>query len=228
MSLIKPVIKDALNKLGYDIRCTPPKEAKIKLLDCVSGELQKIEKLADNLTRSEVLKKLRALSLSDFGIFMLSIPNPDFPKLSAVLPRMVKEEVQIGWTGTSGVDLLTQTVDFERATFTCLNTISDHVKPDGLIAVTIRPVEYWDVDPQARRLNLIDQLKEKHNQQGFSFLPHDRPPVDGDITYGDTSVSLDWLKGSFSKLEIAAVDRSLSDPYQMYVFLRKRSAGDQE
>jgi len=116
----------------------------------------------------------------------------------------------------------------ERATFTCLNTISDYLKPDGLIAITIRPVEYWDVDPQARRLNLIDQQKEKHNQQGFSFLPHDRPAVDGDITYGDTSVSLDWLKGSFPKLKIAAVDRSLSDPYQMYVFLRKRSAGNQK
>jgi 2-polyprenyl-3-methyl-5-hydroxy-6-metoxy-1,4-benzoquinol methylase len=324
MSLIKPAIKDALNKLGYDIRRTPPKEAKIKLLDSVSRELQKIEQLAGNLTRSEVLKKLRALSLSDFGLFMLSIPNPDFPKLSAVLPRMAKKEAQIGWTGTSGVELLTQTVDFvrslaynftratgrplehanildfgcgygritrmmyyfsgedqvyavdpwdksietcradgltqnfsmseylpstlpvpssyfdlifafsvfthlsERATFTCLNTISDYLKPDGLIAITIRPVEYWDVDPQARRLNLIDQQKEKHNQQGFSFLPHDRPPVDGDITYGDTSVSSDWLKGSFPKLKIAAVDRSLSDPYQMYVFLRKRSAGNQE
>jgi SAM-dependent methyltransferase len=324
VSLIKPAIKDALNKLGYDIRRTSPKEAKIKLLDCVSRELQKIEKLADNLTRSEALKKLRALSLGDFGLLMLSIPNPDFPKLSAVLPRMAKEEVQIGWTGTAGVDLLTQTIDFvrslaynftratgrpfehanildfgcgygwimrmmycfsgedqvygvdpwdisietcradgltqnfsmseylqstlpipprhsdlvcafsvfthlsERATFPSLNTISDYLKPDGLIAITIRPVEYWDMDTQARRLNLIDQQKEKHNQQGFSFLPHGRPPVDGDIRYGDTSVSLDWLKGSFPKLKIAAVDRLLSDPYQMYIFLRKRSAGNQK
>jgi hypothetical protein len=101
MSLIKPVIKDALNKLGYDIRRTPPERSKIKLLDCVSRELQKIEKLADNVTRSEVLRKPRALSLSGFGLFMLSIPNPDFPKLSAVLPRMAKEEVQIGWRSLS-------------------------------------------------------------------------------------------------------------------------------
>ena len=93
--------------------------------------------------------------------------------------------------------------------------------PDGLIAITIRPVEYWDVDPNAVRLGLSNQQKETHNQTGFSFLPHDRPAVDGDITYGDTSIRLDWLRNVFPKLKIVGIDRSLSDPTQLYVFLQK-------
>jgi SAM-dependent methyltransferase len=314
VSLIKPVIRNALNKLGYDVRRIPEeiKETKVPLLDFVSRELERIEKSADGSTRSDIFKKLRALSLSDFGLFMLSIPNSNFPKLSALLPRMANQQVQKSWTGASGVELLTQTIDFvrslsynfaratgrtlddanildfgcgygritrlmyyftnedqvygvdpwdksieicradgltknfllseylpstlpvpsnyfdlifafsvfthlsERATFACLNTMSDYLKPNGLIAITIRPIEYWNVEQKA------DPQKQRHHQQGFSFLPHDRPPVDGGVTYGDTSMSLDWLRHSFQKLKIVGVDRSLSDAYQIYVFLRKQ------
>lgn len=47
--------------------------------------------------------------------------------------------------------------------------------------------------------------------------------VDGDITYGDTSMSLNWIKATFPKAEIVAVDRSLYDQFQVYVFLRRLS-----
>jgi SAM-dependent methyltransferase len=109
----------------------------------------------------------------------------------------------------------------ERATSTCLNTLAQYVNDDGLIAITIRPVEYWDVDTRARGTGVAQRQKAIHASHGFAFLPHDRPPVDGDVTYGDTSIALDWLRERFSNFEIVGIDRSLSDPYQLYVFIRR-------
>src|SRR5438067_373951 len=83
--LIKPIVRTALNKLGYAV-CRIPNEiseTEISFPDYVSRELERIEKSAGNSTRSDIFKKLRTLSLTDFGLFLLSIPNPDFPELSA-------------------------------------------------------------------------------------------------------------------------------------------------
>lgn len=60
------------------------------------------------------LSHLRKLSLDDFGLFMISLPSGDYPKLSAILPRMADAKVQKTWTGSSGVDLLKQTLAFTR------------------------------------------------------------------------------------------------------------------
>lgn len=63
---------------------------------------------------SLALRELRRLSLDDFGLLMISLPNPKYPNLSLVLPAMASEDVQTAWTGASGVDLLKQTVAFTR------------------------------------------------------------------------------------------------------------------
>ena len=77
------------------------------------------------------------------------------------------------------------------------------------------PARILGRDPQARKLNLIDQQKENMISRDSRSATR-QASVDGDITYGDTSISLDWLKGYLPK--IAAVDRSLSDPYKCTYF----------
>ncbi len=62
-------------------------------------------------------------------------------------------------------------------------------------------------------------MKALHQARGFAFCPHDLPPIDGDITYGDTSISLDWLERNIDGWKRVGIDRSLEDPYQIYVFL---------
>jgi len=109
----------------------------------------------------------------------------------------------------------------ERAMSTSLNTLSNYLNPNGIIAITIRPVEYWDIDVHAKEKKLVNEQKKLHQQNGFSFLPHNRDAVDGDITYGDTSMTLAWLKGKFPKFSVVGIDRSLNDAYQIYVFLKK-------
>lgn len=58
------------------------------------------------------LAALRRLGLDDFGQFVIGLPDPSFPRLSALLPAMAAEEIQTKWTGSSGVTLLRQTLAF--------------------------------------------------------------------------------------------------------------------
>lgn len=45
------------------------------------------------------------------------------------------------------------------------------------------------------RLNMdATKMIAKHNSSGFAFAAHNRPPIDGEVTYGDTSISLDYKK----------------------------------
>ncbi len=57
------------------------------------------------------------------------------------------------------------------------------------------------------------------DRNGFAYIPHFREPIDGDITYGDTSMSIDWLSREFPEWKIEATDCSPEDPYQLRVFL---------
>jgi SAM-dependent methyltransferase len=107
----------------------------------------------------------------------------------------------------------------EKATRISLNTLLNHLEPNGLLVITIRPIEYWtadgNIDPENRA-----RLITSHRQTGFSFLPHIRDAVDGEVTYGDTSMTLEWLKNLLPTAEIVGTDRSIIDPYQIYVFIR--------
>ena len=60
------------------------------------------------------LNILRRLSLEEFGYVLLSMPDPKYPRLSSVLPKMASSEIQQKWTGSSGPTLLKQSVSFVR------------------------------------------------------------------------------------------------------------------
>lgn len=109
----------------------------------------------------------------------------------------------------------------ERATIACLKTLRQHVKLGGILCITIRPVEYWRVDRPDWSEAKHAQIERQH-EVGFVFDPHLRAAVDNDVTYGDTSMSLDWLKTQCGQMnwKVEAVDRSIDDPIQRFVFLR--------
>lgn len=113
----------------------------------------------------------------------------------------------------------------EKVTRICVQTLSDHLTDTGIIALTIRPVEYWDClldgDDPAFDPEFVAGLKARHRREGFAFLPHDRAKIEGEVTYGDTSMSLDFIRSHFSGLDIVALEFSEVDPLQLIVFLRK-------
>lgn len=76
--------------------------------------LRRAEFMAQFGVVADVLNELRNLSLWDFNLLLLSLPNTDWPNLSRLLPRMASDEVQKSWTGASGQALMATTTDFVR------------------------------------------------------------------------------------------------------------------
>jgi hypothetical protein len=50
-------------------------------------------------------------------------------------------------------------------------------------------------------------------------MPHNRPPIDGEVTYGDTSMSLEYIARNWNGWHVVGTDYNLVDPYQLVVFL---------
>lgn len=98
-----------------------------------------------------------------------------------------------------------------RATESALSALRKSISFDGLLVITIRPVEYWE---------LSEEMHAAHLRDGFAFKPHQRQAMDGDITYGDTSMSPEFIMTNFAQWRLVGIDRSLCDPHQIYVFLQ--------
>ena len=111
-----------------------------------------------------------------------------------------------------------------RAAGACLAAMRGAVAPDGLAAITFRPVEYWAFHQGHHRPRLPDatlaEMRRLHERRGIAYLPHRRPPgPDGEVHYGDTSMSLEHL-ASLPGWRLAAIDRQLGDPLQPIAYLR--------
>lgn len=111
----------------------------------------------------------------------------------------------------------------ERTALRCLAALRPRMTSQSLLAISIRPVEYWAFHSFWDRGYTAEQLVESHRRSGYAFFPHNRPPIDGDVTYGDTSVSLSYIKRNWTDWELLEVDRNSVDPYQVLLYLRPRS-----
>lgn len=106
-----------------------------------------------------------------------------------------------------------------RATAAALAALHEIIKSGGLLVITVRPVEYWDIQKglsDSERLS----LKSQHLNTGFAFLPHSYSTIDGDVTYGDTSMSLQHIERSFPDWRIVGHESTLDDPYQRIVYMQ--------
>lgn len=111
----------------------------------------------------------------------------------------------------------------EKTTRIALETLRRHVAGDGLLVITVRPEEYWTDIHNHPKVHLTKQeLRDLHRKTGFAFSPHHREPIDGDVTYGDTSISLAWLEREIPSWQVVAQDRNLDDPYQILLFMAPR------
>ncbi len=103
------------------------------------------------------------------------------------------------------------------ATDAALAAMRRHIADDGLLAITIRSLEYWSADP----LYAADakRLEKLHAKDGFAFVAHPRNTVEGEATYGDTSMTLEFLTANYPDWKIAQTDWTMTDINQRYVFL---------
>ena len=105
----------------------------------------------------------------------------------------------------------------EKTTRTVLNTLRKSISEDGVLVITIRPVEYWHIHNKGENATEMIAL---HNEHGFAFKPHNLPPIDGDITYGDTSMTLAYFEENFPFWKIVAVECNKIDLHQIILFLK--------
>ena len=108
-----------------------------------------------------------------------------------------------------------------RATKQCLDVLAAACAAEGMLAITIRPVEYWNANT-GTPLEDRQRCAARHREEGFAFHPHLWAPIDGDLVYGDTSMSLDWLTQRCPQLSILASEPVPTDPLQTIVYLTPR------
>lgn len=263
-------------------------------------------------TRADAYRHLRQLGLGDFGQVLWHMPLPEYPRLSALLPKMASPAAQMKWTGRSGVPLLNQSIPFmrsfaatysqlrgeplagrrvldfgcgygrflrlaaffsddvwgvdpmdnslaecdaaglnevlkseflpetlptsgrfdaafafsvfthlsERAARAALAAVRSQMQPNGVFCLTIRPVEYWRAVHSSKGEKWVSERNTAHATNGFEFIPLNFTSIDGEPTYGHTSMTLEWLANSADGWKIVATDRDGEDPMQRYVFLQ--------
>jgi SAM-dependent methyltransferase len=105
----------------------------------------------------------------------------------------------------------------EKTAQVVLQTLRKLIFEDGLLVITIRPKEYWYIHDQG---SLAPQMIKMHDERGFAFTPHDLPPIDGDITYGDTSMSVAYFESHFHQWKLESIECNEVDSHQVVLFLR--------
>lgn len=269
-------------------------------------------------TREAAVRALAGqLGLDDFGDLLMGMPNPEYPKLSGLLPAMASDAVQDSWTGSHGHTLLKQTATFvrslsynyarltgsslqdaavldfgcgwgriarlmwyftapanlvgvdpwdasmaecrkagmgdtflrsdylperlpvddgrfdvayafsvfthlsEEAALSAFAAIRAAMREGAILLITIRPVEYWEL--RNRMYGAFDYVarEREHERRGFSFYPlAGAAGTAATATYGDTSMTLEWIADHVPGWRSVALDRALEDEYQVYVYLR--------
>jgi len=62
-----------------------------------------------------------------------------------------------------------------------------------------------------------------HDQNGFAFYPKNIKKIEGEVTYGDTSMSIEYIRAFFIGLDIVRLEYIETAPLQLIVFLTKSS-----
>lgn len=113
----------------------------------------------------------------------------------------------------------------EQASLAALSAVRRHIKDAGVLVITIRPVEYWQLARHVRRPE-ADKLISEHRARGFAFYPHrqghEHNTDSVGSVYGDTSIALQWFEARCPEWSVRLVDRSLNDRLQTYLFLTPR------
>lgn len=112
----------------------------------------------------------------------------------------------------------------EKVTRIALGTLAEHLSADGLLAITVRPREYWPFIAGHNKSfdeQQVADLVERHDHLGFAFAPHRGQEIEGEVIFGDTSMTLDYLRDACPRLSVTGVEWSEADPYQLIVLMKR-------
>jgi SAM-dependent methyltransferase len=109
----------------------------------------------------------------------------------------------------------------ERTATAALGAIRRRIRDDGLLVLTVRPAAYWSPRSCPSGTTASD-LRRRHEEHGFAFVPHLREPIDGEVTFGDASVSIDYVRRHWTEWDLVGEETNRVDRYQLILFLRPR------
>ena len=98
-----------------------------------------------------------------------------------------------------------------------LATLRRHIRPNGVLALTLRPAEFWPMSglPEA------GALLETHRTEGAAYRSLGIVSPEGEEVFGDASVTIPHLASLAPDWEVVAADRGM-DPLETIVFLTPR------
>jgi SAM-dependent methyltransferase len=105
----------------------------------------------------------------------------------------------------------------EKTAAAVLTTLRQYIPADGLLVITVRPKEYWSYHMDGKHQSEMYRL---HDEKGFAFIPHRTTAGDSDAPYGDTSISMKYLRDHFPQWKVVKTSVNPIDPYQLILFLR--------
>ena len=110
----------------------------------------------------------------------------------------------------------------ERTCKAVLDSVLPSIKPGGIFTVTIRPPEFWEFMQRYKKLVGLTgkALLKQHRDKGFAFYPEpDREPINGDVPFGDTSISLSYIRENWKDWRMLGTSHNEVDPMQLLVHL---------
>ena len=113
----------------------------------------------------------------------------------------------------------------EEVAVIALRTLTRHMSQGARLLLSIRPVEYWathDFATLAPKAYSRKRSEAEHARAGYSFAPHHLPPIEGIVTYGDTSMTVDYARRLAAPLELIAIEWAAVDSLQVVLVFEKR------
>lgn len=108
-----------------------------------------------------------------------------------------------------------------KAARAVLGATRKRISEKGVFILTIRSYEFWTLRDGAWPDERMSQLRKDHLVEGYAFHTFDNG-ADVNLNYGDTTMSFDFLSGMAKEhgWTIAAIERDLSEPFQIAVALK--------
>lgn len=100
-----------------------------------------------------------------------------------------------------------------------LEAVRQRIASEGLFVITIRSLEFWNMRKGVWADEVVADLCEKHEKDGYAFLTFEAGEINAD--YGDTTMSFDFVNRLAAETgwKVARIDRDLSEPFQIAVAL---------
>lgn len=110
----------------------------------------------------------------------------------------------------------------EDAARAVLRACRQAIAPHGVYVVTIRPEEFWTMRKGALGELTFESVVRQHRLRGFAFTPITAGGQDISATYGDASMTFDFMRRMAYEegWTVSFFDRDMTEPCQVVVTLQ--------